>query len=126
MDLLWFFCVPGIDGRDLNLNFLIWLCLNLGTWISFCGFMGLMGSILDSFLGATLQATWFNARDKKIINSFKEVEHLKIVDGEQEIKRICGYDVLSNDQVNLLSSIIISGVGGYLGKRLFSPKMPYL
>lgn len=97
MDLLWFFCVPGIDNRTINKNFAIWLTLDFLTWLFFCAFLGLLGSVLDSLLGATLQATWFNAKNKKIINSKKEVERLKIEGEGGEIKWICGWDVLTND-----------------------------
>ena len=125
MDMLWFFCVPGIDNRLLNYNFLIWFLLNLGVWIFFGAFMGLLGSVLDSLLGATLQGSWFNARNKTIINDKVEADRLKIIGGETEIKWICGYNVLTNDQVNLISSVLVSVVGGLMGKKLFASKMPY-
>ena len=76
VDLLWFFCVPDIDGRVMDRNFVIWLIMNFLTWVTFCAFMGLLGSVLDSFLGAIFQSTWFNAKNKKIINSKKEVVRL--------------------------------------------------
>ena len=54
MDLLWFFCVPSINGRNINLGFFVWLGINSACLMLFGGFMGLAGSLLDSLLGASL------------------------------------------------------------------------
>lgn len=82
------------------------------SMIAFTSGMGLFGSLLDSVLGATLQ------------ESVVEKEHGIIVEGEGggkltqgesqqkgKYKVVSGINVLSNNQVNLLTSIITSVVG---------------
>lgn len=68
---------------------------------------GLFGSLADSVLGATMQKTVYNAQMKKVIE----------VHGGAAVKRndahtdkdkyiVLGYDVLDNNQVNLVSALI--------------------
>ncbi|KAF8452072.1 integral membrane protein DUF92-domain-containing protein [Boletus edulis BED1] len=61
---------------------------------------GILGSMLDSFLGATLQRTRYSADKKRILQD-------ESVPGTNEsIKVISGVNVLTNNQVNLLSSVV--------------------
>lgn len=73
---------------------------------------GLFGSLLDSLLGATLQATWFDTSAKKIceerIHSAGAAVH------------ICGVDVLTNEQVNAVSVLVTTVVSGYLAQLIFA------
>lgn len=48
---------------------------------------GIFGSLLDSVLGATLQETLYDEEKKCIVGRDS---------GSKNVKRICGYDVLSN------------------------------
>lgn len=79
----------------------------------FCGFFG---SLIDSILGATVQATYYST-DKKCI-----VKKLKIVNGSvcmTGIDRICGLDILSNEAVNFLSTFLTMVLSIWLGPAIF-------
>lgn len=64
---------------------------------------GLSGSLLDSLIGATLQRTWFRRT--------KEGGQVLLGRPEKpdEWEIITGYDVLSNNAVNLISSTLTAG-----------------
>ncbi|KAK9687240.1 hypothetical protein K7432_014868 [Basidiobolus ranarum] len=65
---------------------------------------GLVGSLIDSFLGATVQRTYLS-------KSHKIVNHVR-----PGLKVIAGYDILDNHQVNFISSLttgILMGAIGY-------------
>ncbi|KAG0260401.1 Transmembrane protein 19, partial [Mortierella polycephala] len=70
------------------------------------GGAGFFGSLLDSFLGATVQKS--NYSTKKKVITYKAAEK------DDEIKPISGFDILDNHQVNFLSSLIIALTTGYL------------
>lgn len=73
---------------------------------------GLVGSILDSFLGATVQATYYD-KEKKLIYCDKE-------DAPKDVEQICGYNILSNAQVNAVSVACTCMFGGIvLGPMIF-------
>ncbi|KPP57541.1 transmembrane protein 19-like [Scleropages formosus] len=61
------------------------------------GMAGLMGSMLDSFLGAELQYSGYDESAGKVVNY-----------ESRTTKRICGKPVLDNNAVNLFSSIIVA------------------
>lgn len=72
---------------------------------SSCGFVG---SLLDSILGATVQVTYYDV-DRKVVVSSKGKDS-----NTSNIKHISGYDILSNAQVNVVSVLITSILGGVL------------
>ena len=88
--------LSGLDAKPL-------------TCIIFGMLLGTVGSIIDSVLGATLQVTYFD-EEKKVISS-------KSAKGNA--KWIAGIDRLSNTQVNLVSVMITSALGFYVGPLLF-------
>ncbi|KAI9570002.1 integral membrane protein DUF92-domain-containing protein [Boletus coccyginus] len=61
---------------------------------------GIFGSMLDSLLGATLQRTRYSTDNKRVLNDES------VPDKNEAIKVISGVNVLTNNQVNLLSSVI--------------------
>lgn len=82
-----------------------------GRILVLCTLMGLLGSVLDSILGATVQATFWDESSKMIVQSGG--------------KRLAGLDLLSNEQVNLVSTAIATYIGGWVvGPMLFrNPKL---
>jgi uncharacterized protein (TIGR00297 family) len=83
-------------------------------WMKLCLFgamCGGLGSIVDSFMGATLQATYWNGKTK-------QVQHGQ---GGVDTKLIGGFDLLSNEQVNFGSLVVMTFLGGcVLGPWFFS------
>ncbi|XP_035003305.1 transmembrane protein 19 [Hippoglossus stenolepis] len=65
--------------------------------IVYGGVAGLLGSMLDSFLGAHLQYSGFDSSIGKVV-SYESVT----------TRRICGKPILDNNAVNLFSSVIVA------------------
>ncbi|EJD00546.1 uncharacterized protein FOMMEDRAFT_22321 [Fomitiporia mediterranea MF3/22] len=71
---------------------------------------GLFGSLIDSLMGATIQRTRYSKKTKRILQD----ETPAPVSSSDEIQVVSGFDLLTNNQVNLVSSIIIALATGYL------------
>ncbi|KAH7101982.1 integral membrane protein DUF92-domain-containing protein [Auriculariales sp. MPI-PUGE-AT-0066] len=79
------------------------------VWLECCGWgaaSGLIGSVIDSLLGATLQRTRYDDK-KKLILQDDAPEH-------RASKVISGFHILSNNQVNFISGLITALLVGYL------------
>lgn len=77
--------------------------------------IGLLGSLMDSLMGAVLQASYFD-RNRKVIVEKPTASMLS----KGEVELICGHDILSNVQVNAASAVLSSLLAGLLGRWLFS------
>lgn len=78
------------------------------------GFLGgLVGSAVDSLMGATLQATYFCTDKKKVVPAHSRKEYPQAV-------LICGRDILSNEEVNMLSVAVVTALGAWYGPYVFN------
>lgn len=69
---------------------------------------GALGSLLDSFLGATLQRTRYSVDTKRVLQDASPVI------SKESTKVISGVNVLTNNQVNLVSSTLTALVVAWL------------
>jgi uncharacterized membrane protein len=66
---------------------------------------GVLGSLFDSLLGATLQATYYSRDRQCVVKSLQENSQQQFKK-DDSVTLICGYDLLTNEQVNLLSILM--------------------
>ncbi|KDQ08381.1 hypothetical protein BOTBODRAFT_138976 [Botryobasidium botryosum FD-172 SS1] len=81
---------------------LLWEMLYLGA------LAGGMGSAIDSFLGATMQRTRYSTSKKFILLEDSD-------DASPDTKVVSGLNLLSNTQVNMISSALTGGLIGWWG-----------
>lgn len=84
--------------------------MNTPTALLVCG-MGAFGSVLDSFLGATVQATVTDRNSGKVVEG-PGGQRVKVLDGGSRVQ--LGRDILTNNGVNMamagLTSVFAMGV----------------
>lgn len=76
---------------------------------------GVLGSLYDSILGATLQASYYSVERKCIVKSSTSVESGR----DESIKLICGMNILSNDAVNFISIALTMATIWYIAPYIF-------
>ncbi|XP_023682710.2 transmembrane protein 19 isoform X1 [Paramormyrops kingsleyae] len=86
-----YFISQILFARDLNLAAPQWPIIVFGAAA------GLTGSLLDSFLGASMQYSGYDESTGKVVNH-----------ESRTAKHICGKPILDNNAVNLFSSILIA------------------
>lgn len=100
------FWAVGPAGESLSL---VWL----GAWAGFGG------SLLDSLLGATCQASWYCSTRKMVVSSATaaDVRARGEAHGSTNasVKRVCGVDLLTNEQVNAVSVLATTVAAGVVG-----------
>ncbi|KAM9969247.1 hypothetical protein ACTFIR_001075 [Dictyostelium discoideum] len=75
---------------------------------------GLLGSLIDSLMGSTLQLSLFSIDRKVVINNVD-----KLLPNEKT-KHISGANILDNHQVNFLSCLCTSILSGFIGYFIFN------
>ena len=84
-----------------------------GGMILLGGLAGFLGSTIDSLLGATLQATYYS-QDRKCIVKRRNGDK-----PDSSTVLVCGYDVLSNEGVNLVSTLLTMVISTAAAPYLF-------
>ncbi|CAL1703086.1 unnamed protein product [Somion occarium] len=70
---------------------------------------GVLGSMIDSLMGATIQETKYSTKTKKILTDESHVPQ-----SSSDLRTVSGFNLLTNNQVNLLSSMLTATILGRL------------
>ena len=72
---------------------------------------GVLGSLIDSLLGGTLQASYYSHKKRKIVKSLDT--------RDSSVEHVCGWNVLSNEAVNAISIVLTMVAATFIGPGIF-------
>lgn len=85
-------------------------------WLLVVGIVGgVVGSGLDSVIGAIAQASWLDTASGKVLKEVPDVGEEK----DERYVHICGMDLLNGEMVNVMAGVVTTGLAPVL-LRLFS------
>jgi len=114
--IYWFMSVSVYDVINLDIQAVLNVLLSQSPVLLYSLLCGILGSLIDSILGATLQITYYHTEKKCIVkksNLNNENIH------NNDIIIISGIDVLSNEAVNLLSILLTMILSIWLGPYIY-------
>lgn len=92
-----------------------WGYMYMTTLGALCGFLG---SLCDSFIGGLFQTTWYCVERKRVVKN-PTAEEKENKRKQSEIQLISGSDLLTNEQVNILSVLITTALAPVLGQLIW-------
>ena len=114
----------GLGGMSIGLTFYLMsrfateqdLDSSQAPIIVFATLCGVLGSLVDSLLGATLQATYYDAERKCVVKTKAEID---VVTRDDVIQATGGLDILSNEMVNFVSILLVMLLSIWLAPNCF-------
>jgi uncharacterized protein (TIGR00297 family) len=89
--------------------------------VIFASICGLLGALIDSLLGATVQVTYYDAQTQLVYHGTGNIGRRSRSNPiPRTAQHVCGRDWLTNEQVNFVSVVLTAAIGGwYIGPLLF-------
>ena len=115
--IYWFMSVNVYDVINLDIQAIVKVLLSQSPVLLYSLLCGVVGSLIDSILGATLQVTYYSTEKKCIVKKYDPNNYSGSHNNDVII--ISGIDVLSNEAVNLLSILLTMILSIWLGPYIY-------
>lgn len=115
--IYWFMSVNVYDVINLDIQAIVKVLLSQSPVLLYSLLCGVVGSLIDSILGATLQVTYYSTEKKCIIKKYNPDNNGG--SHNDDVIIISGIDVLSNEAVNLLSILLTMILSIWLGPYIY-------
>lgn len=100
-------CASAVGGLIIGLAFFITgpeLSVTQSKLIWLATFAGVIGSAIDSLIGAVMQSSWLDTRTGKIVPHVTNFQH----DRSHRFEHISGRNLLTGEMVNALAATIVA------------------